>query len=76
MSPTASADPHADGRPRGLRWQTALALLFFALLACVPLLATGYYLGVLTFAFYVAVYAMNWDLLFGYLARSTSARPS
>jgi branched-chain amino acid transport system permease protein len=67
MSPTVSADPRAPGRPRGPRWQTVLALLFFALLACVPLLATGYYLGVLTFAFYVAVYAMNWDLLFGYL---------
>ncbi|MGS1115633.1 branched-chain amino acid ABC transporter permease [Castellaniella sp. UC4442_H9] len=54
-------------RHRPLSWQTALALLFFAALACIPLLATGYYLGVLTFAFYVAVYAMNWDLLFGYL---------
>ncbi|HXE18947.1 MAG TPA: hypothetical protein VN629_05010 [Castellaniella sp.] len=63
-------------RHRPLSWQTALALLFFAALACIPLLATGYYLGVLTFAFYVAVYAMNWDLLFGYLGEVNFGPPS
>src|SRR6185312_8836425 len=69
VMPASPFAPHPVPAPRHrpLSWQTALALLFFAALACIPLLATGYYLGVLTFAFYVAVYAMNWDLLFGYL---------
>ncbi|HEX7387643.1 MAG TPA: branched-chain amino acid ABC transporter permease [Castellaniella sp.] len=53
--------------PHRPNWRLALTLLFFILLAGLPLITTGYYLGVLTFAFYVAVYAMNWDLLFGYL---------
>lgn len=38
-----------------------LALLFL------PLVLNGYQLGVLVFCFYTAVFAMSWDLLFGYL---------
>lgn len=41
-------------------------VLIFAATACLPYLVSGYWLGVLTIAFYVAVYAMAWDLLFGY----------
>ncbi|MGH8111054.1 MAG: branched-chain amino acid ABC transporter permease [Rhodanobacteraceae bacterium] len=48
-------------------WRVGLTLLCLLLLACVPLFASGFYLGVLTIAFYMAVYAMNWDLLFGYI---------
>jgi len=39
------------------------ALAVFALL---PLGVSGYILGILTVAFYFAVYAMSWDLLFGF----------
>jgi branched-chain amino acid transport system permease protein len=31
-----------------------------------PLLASGYVLGLLTVAYYTAVFAMSWDLLFGF----------
>jgi branched-chain amino acid transport system permease protein len=41
----------------------APALLVFALL---PLGAGGYILGLLTLAYYYAVFAMSWDLLFGF----------
>jgi branched-chain amino acid transport system permease protein len=34
--------------------------------ACVPFAASGYVLGLLTVAFYTAVFAMAWDLLFGF----------
>jgi len=34
--------------------------------ACLPLFASGYVLGLLTVAFYTAVFAMSWDLLFGF----------
>jgi branched-chain amino acid transport system permease protein len=34
--------------------------------ACVPFAASGYVLGLLTVAFYTAVFAMSWDLLFGF----------
>ena len=43
----------------------ALAV-FLIVLALFPLGANGYILGVLTTAFYFAVFAMSWDLLFGY----------
>ncbi|HVC10818.1 MAG TPA: branched-chain amino acid ABC transporter permease [Burkholderiales bacterium] len=39
---------------------TALAL------AALPLWMSGYVLGVLTIAYYFGVFAMSWDLLFGY----------
>ncbi len=59
----------ATSHPRSpwLDWKTGATVLLFVVLACIPLGATGYYLSVLTFAFYMAVYAMNWDLLFGYI---------
>jgi branched-chain amino acid transport system permease protein len=34
--------------------------------ACLPLVASGYVLGLLTMAYYTAVFAMSWDLLFGF----------
>lgn len=34
--------------------------------ACLPRFASGYLLGLLTVAFYTAVFAMAWDLLFGF----------
>ena len=46
--------------------------LFFISLACVvfaatlPLYVSGYILGLLTVAFYFGVFAMAWDLLFGF----------
>ena len=43
----------------------ALAVLL-VVLAILPVGANGYILGVLTTAFYFAVFAMSWDLLFGY----------
>src|ERR1700742_1492211 len=35
-------------------------------LALLPLGAGGYILGLLTLAYYYAVFAMSWDLLFGF----------
>ncbi|MGB6253871.1 MAG: branched-chain amino acid ABC transporter permease, partial [Bradyrhizobium sp.] len=46
--------------------------LFFVSLAIViiastlPLYASGYILGLLTVAYYFGVFAMAWDLLFGF----------
>jgi branched-chain amino acid transport system permease protein len=42
---------------------TIVAALVFAVL---PMVASGYILGLLTVAFYTAVFAMSWDLLFGF----------
>src|SRR5438105_2130197 len=42
------------------------AILALALAATLPLYVSGYILGVLTPAFYIAVFAMAWDLLFGF----------
>jgi branched-chain amino acid transport system permease protein len=46
-----------------LLWIGVAALLGAALL---PLIASGYVLGLLTVAYYTAVFAMSWDLLFGF----------
>lgn len=46
--------------------QIGLALVAVLLLLALPYMVGGYIQGVLTFAFYVAVFAMAWDLLFGY----------
>lgn len=43
-----------------------LALIAIVILASFPSYMGFYYLGVLTIAYYFAVYAMSWDLLFGY----------
>ena len=46
-----------------LLWIGITALVGGALL---PLAASGYVLGLLTVAYYTAVFAMSWDLLFGF----------
>jgi branched-chain amino acid transport system permease protein len=46
-----------------LLWIGIAALLAGAFL---PLFASGYVLGLLTVAYYTAVFAMSWDLLFGF----------
>ncbi len=43
-----------------------LALLVVVILAALPFGVSGYILGLLTLAFYYAVCAMAWDLLFGF----------
>jgi len=44
-----------------------VALVVLVLGACLPLVSSsGYILGLLTVAFYTAVFAMAWDLLFGF----------
>ena len=46
-----------------LFWTGAAA---FAVAMLLPLYASGYVLGLLTVAYYTAVFAMSWDLLFGF----------
>ena len=41
-------------------------VILFALLAMLPVVVGDYILAVLTISFYFAVFAMSWDLLFGY----------
>ncbi|GAC1525270.1 MAG: branched-chain amino acid ABC transporter permease [Ramlibacter sp.] len=41
-------------------------LVFLLCGAVLPMLASGYVLGLLTVAYYTAVFAMSWDLLFGF----------
>jgi branched-chain amino acid transport system permease protein len=43
-----------------------VAAIVVVLLACFPFGVSGYILGLLTLAFYFAVFAMSWDLLFGF----------
>ncbi|MGX7744876.1 branched-chain amino acid ABC transporter permease [Rhodopseudomonas parapalustris] len=43
-----------------------IALLVVAVAATLPLYVSGYILGLLTVAFYFGVFAMSWDLLFGF----------
>jgi branched-chain amino acid transport system permease protein len=45
---------------------TWIVLLALVVMATVPAWASGYVLGVLTIAYYFGVFAMSWDLLFGY----------
>ncbi len=45
---------------------TAAVIVVLAALGVVPLWASGYILGVLTVAYYFSVFAMAWDLLFGF----------
>jgi branched-chain amino acid transport system permease protein len=49
-----------------MRWRTLVLLAFIAALGFLPLAASAYVLSVLTVAYYFAVYAMSWDLLFGF----------
>ena len=46
-----------------LFWSAVVALLVAAVL---PLAVSGYILGLLTLAYYFGVFAMSWDLLFGF----------
>src|ERR687885_2574116 len=43
-----------------------LALASVAVLTLLPLYVSGYVLGLLTVAYYFGVFAMAWDLLFGF----------
>ncbi len=43
-----------------------ISILVVAIAATLPLFASGYVLGLLTVAFYFGVFAMSWDLLFGF----------
>ena len=62
-SPVASTPtPARRALPRPML--AGLALL--AIGAVLPSVASGYVLGLLTVAFYTAVFAMAWDLLFGF----------
>src|ERR1700759_2872688 len=42
------------------------AIVIVAIGAILPAFPSGYVLGLLTVAFYTAVFAMSWDLLFGF----------
>ncbi len=46
----------------------SVALVVIA--ATLPLYVSGYILGLLTVAYYFGVFAMSWDLLFGFGRRS------
>jgi branched-chain amino acid transport system permease protein len=43
-----------------------ISLLVVAIAATLPLYVSGYVLGLLTVAYYFGVFAMSWDLLFGF----------
>ena len=45
---------------------TAALVIALGVLGILPLWASGYILGVLTVAYYFSVFAMAWDLLFGF----------
>lgn len=66
MTPDVPLDvPHATRAV--LRSRLArVAVPALAFMALVPFLASDYVLGVLTLAYYFGVFAMGWDLLFGY----------
>lgn len=46
--------------------QAWLGLVVLIVLAVLPLQVSGYILGILTIAYYFGVFAMAWDLLFGF----------
>ncbi|WP_460451205.1 branched-chain amino acid ABC transporter permease [Alsobacter sp. SYSU BS001988] len=43
-----------------------IGLVVLAVASALPLYASGYVLGLLTVAYFTAVFAMSWDLLFGF----------
>jgi branched-chain amino acid transport system permease protein len=49
-----------------MRLRIAICAAALLLLAAVPLGVSGYILGVLTVSYYFGVFAMSWDLLFGF----------
>lgn len=52
----------------------SVALVIIA--ATLPLYVSGYVLGLLTVAFYFGVFAMAWDLLFGFAGEVNFDPPS
>lgn len=46
--------------------QTGMLVVLLLGFAVLPLFVSDYWLSVLSFAFFVGVFAMSWDLLFGY----------
>ncbi|MBV9782788.1 MAG: branched-chain amino acid ABC transporter permease [Acidisphaera sp.] len=48
------------------RWRPWALVVLLVLLAVLPWGVSAYIVGVLTVAYYFAVYAMSWDLLFGF----------
>jgi branched-chain amino acid transport system permease protein len=54
------ASPLLKSRP------VLVGIALLVAMAVVPSFASGYVLGLLTVAFYTAVFAMSWDLLFGF----------
>jgi branched-chain amino acid transport system permease protein len=57
----------ADVQSSLLKSRPALVgVVLLVAMAVVPSFASGYVLGLLTVAFYTAVFAMSWDLLFGF----------
>lgn len=56
----------ASFRDRLASRQLLIALLALAVLLTLPLWVSAYILGVLTIAYYFGVFAMSWDLLFGF----------
>ena len=53
-----------------------IGLAAVTLASFLPLWVSGYILGLLTLAYYFGVFAMAWDLLFGFAGRSISGRRS
>ncbi len=43
-----------------------IGFVTLAVASVLPLYVSGYILGLLTVAYYTAVFAMSWDLLFGF----------
>ncbi|HET6182490.1 MAG TPA: branched-chain amino acid ABC transporter permease [Acetobacteraceae bacterium] len=62
--PIAAIPSRSAARTPRAGWIIAAALIILG--AAVPLALGGYWLGVFTTAFYFAVFAMAWDLLFGF----------
>ena len=48
-------------------WKTYSTIILLVVFCGLPMVLNDYQMGVLTFSFYMAVFAMSWDLLFGYL---------
>ena len=46
-----------------------IGLVVVAFAALLPLRVSGYILGLLTVAYYFGVFAMSWDLLFGFAGK-------
>lgn len=68
-NPSALQTDAAAGRGRPGMFRSRLfylVALFFAIALILPWTAGGYIIALMTAAFYFGVFAMSWDLLFGY----------